>query len=275
MTFSIVARDGTTGEWGVAVASKFLAVGSVVGWAQAGAGAVATQAMANIAYGPEGLRLLAAGSSASETLAALVEPDTDREHRQVGLVDASGGVATFTGSECFDWAGGHTGDGYACQGNILTGPEVVQAMATTFESSVGDLGTRLLAALGSGDEAGGDKRGRQSAALLVAREGGGYGGGFDVSVDLRVDDHAHPVDELRRLLDIHRLIFPRPEDLEFVALDDDLASRLRAALEIAGWDAGSDLRAALYAYVGTENLEERWSDDESVIERGILRHLGA
>jgi uncharacterized Ntn-hydrolase superfamily protein len=151
---------------------------------------------------------------------------------------------------------------------------VVEVMASTFESSAGDLATRLLAALGSGDEAGGDRRGRQSAALLVVRAGGGYGGGTDVSVDLRVDDHANPVGELDRLLDIHRLIFPRPEDLEFVPLDRELAGRIKAALKSAGWTVGSDLRLALNAYVGTENLEERWTDDESVIEAGILRHLG-
>lgn len=274
MTFSIVARDGATDEWGVAVASKFLAVGAVVGWAQAGAGAIATQAMANVAYGPEGLEMLATGASASDTLATLVGRDPEKEHRQVGLVDAVGGVATFTGSECFDWAGGLTGGGYTCQGNILTGPEVMEAMGTTFETSAGDLTARLLAALAAGDQAGGDKRGRQSAAMLVVREGGGYGGGTDVTVDLRVDDHAHPVGELSRLLDIHRLIFPRPEDLEFVVLDAVLADRVRAALELAGWDAGGDLREALFAYVGTENLEERWSGDESLIETGILRHLG-
>ena len=281
MTFSIAAWDpqaDPSPEWGVAVASKFLAVGSAVPWVQAGAGAVATQALANLSYGPGGLNRLAAGGSASEVVRTLTAEDPEREQRQLGIVDASGGAATFTGSECFDWAGGVTGEGYCCQGNILTGPDVVEEMASTFEGTEGELATRLLAALAAGDEAGGDRRGRQSAALYIARADGGYGGGIDRAVDLRVEDHQRPVSELSRLFEMHRLYFPRPEDLAFVDIDEDLAAELRALLSDVGYDSGDAtgfderLQAALYAFSGTENLEERWSDDAK-IERQVLDHL--
>lgn len=282
MTFSIVAWDPSARprEWGVAVASKFLAVGAVVPWAKAGAGAVATQAFANLAYGPDGLERLSSGRSAEAVVNALTGPDEQREHRQVGVVDAEGRSANYTGTECFDWAGGVTGDGYSCQGNILTGPDVVERMARTFEKTKGELAARLLAALRAGDEAGGDKRGRQSAAILVVREGGGYGGGTDVSVSLRVDDHPGPVPELERLFEIHRLLFPRPEDLDFIAIDDALGVEIASLLRGAGYDApeepgyGARTRKALFEFVGTENLEERWTDDDR-IERKILEYLRA
>jgi uncharacterized Ntn-hydrolase superfamily protein len=197
------------------------------------------------------------------------------------VVAASGGAATFTGSACFDWAGGVAEDGFCCQGNILVGPEVVDAMAAAFKETTGELAVRLLAALKAGDDAGGDRRGRQSAALYVAREGGGYGGGVDRAVDLRVDDHLTPVDELARLWRTHSLLFPRPESLEFVAIDAELAGEIRYLLSQLGYDAGSGggdepydarLKDALYEYVGTENLEERWSDDVR-IEKRVLEHL--
>ena len=283
MTFSIVAWDPSASprEWGVAVASKFLAVGAVVPWARAGAGALATQAFANLAYGPDGLDRLAAGRSADAVVNGLTGPDEQREHRQLGVVDAQGRAANFTGAECFDWAGGRTGDGYSCQGNILTGPDVVQRMAQRFEKSKGELAVRLLAALRAGDEAGGDKRGRQSAAIFVVREGGGYGGGTDVSVSLRVDDHPDPVPELERLFDIHRLLFPRPEDLDFIRIDDALGTEIASLLRRAGYDApdeaggyGPGTRKTLFEFVGTENLEERWTDDDR-IERKILEYLRA
>lgn len=262
------------------MASKFLAVGAVVPWARAGAGAVATQAFANLAYGPEGLDRLSAGRSAEAVVNGLTGPDEQREHRQLGVVDAEGRAANFTGTECFDWAGGRAGDGYTCQGNILTGPDVVDRMCAAFEKARGELATRLLEALRAGDEAGGDKRGRQSAAILVVREGGGYGGGTDVSVSLRVDDHERPVDEIERLFDIHRLLFPRPEDLEFLDIDDDLAREIVRLLARAGYEVpdepgyGDGTRKALFGYVGTENLEERWSD-EPRIERKVLEYLRA
>ena len=284
MTFSIAAWDGSASppEWGVAVASKFLAVGAAVPWVRAGAGAIATQALANLAYGPEGLELLAGGASAADVVARLTTADDGRDDRQLGVVDASGEAATFTGAACFDWAGGAAEDGFCCQGNILTGPEVVDAMAAAFRSTTGELAVRLLAALKAGDDSGGDRRGRQSAALYVAREGGGYGGGVDRAVDLRVDDHLTPVDELERLWRIHSLLFPRPESLEFVPIDEELAGELRYLLSQLGYDAGSaggepydsQLRGALFEYVGTENLEERWSDD-AAIERRVLEYLRA
>ena len=188
-TFSIVGFDPETDSLGVAVQSKSLAVGSVVPWARAGVGAVATQAMANYNYGPHGLELMARGKTADETVEDLTFADEDREHRQVGAVDARGRAATFTGSECFEWAGGATGEHYAAQGNILVGGETVEAMVRTYRETQGDLATRLLSSLDAGQAAGGDSRGKQSAALLVVREGGGYGGDNDTVVDLRVDDH--------------------------------------------------------------------------------------
>jgi uncharacterized Ntn-hydrolase superfamily protein len=281
MTFSIVAwdpdaSDGT--EWGVAVASKFLAAGSVVSWARAGAGAIATQAMANVAYGPEGLNLLDQGLSAPEVIAVLAAGDDGRDHRQVGVVDHNGIAATFTGAECLDWAGGRTGAGFTCQGNILAGAEVLDAMAGAFESSDTDLSARLIDALLAGDRAGGDRRGRQSAGILVVREGGGYLGGSDVAVDLRVDDHIDPVLELKRLLSIHRFLFPNESELVFVDIDDTVAAEIRMLLTGVGAEAGQgaayddSLRQALLDFVGIENLEARWTD-EPTIEQGILDAL--
>ncbi|MBK8232185.1 MAG: DUF1028 domain-containing protein [Candidatus Eisenbacteria bacterium] len=203
-TFSIVACDTAAGIWGVAVASKFFSVGSVVPWTQGDVGAVATQSQANTTYGPAGLALLAAGKPAQEALDALIAADEGRAHRQVGIVDAAGRAATYTGPDCIAWAGGKTGYAYAVQGNILTGPEVVEAMARTFESTEGYLGERMLAALEAGDAAGGDSRGRQSACLKLAKTGAGFGGWNDVLCDLRVDDHASPFTELRRLYTVWR-----------------------------------------------------------------------
>ena len=280
MTFSIVAWDPVPSppEWGVAVASKFLSVGAAVPWAEAGAGAVATQALANLSYGPEGLKLIRGGESAEAAVKILTEPDPESSQRQVGVVDAQGRAASFTGSDCLHWAGGVTGNGYCCQGNILTGPDVVEAMAAAFESTEGELAYRLLAALEAGDAAGGDSRGRQSAALYVVQEGAGYGGTIDRSVDLRVDDHGAPIPELRRLLGMHRLLFPRKEDLDFIYVDESLADEMRELLSAQGYSPGdgegydAGLRDALFAYCGTENLEERWTE-ESKIERGILDYL--
>ncbi len=197
-TFSIAACDTSAGIWGVAVASKFFSVGSVVPWTTAG-GAVATQAQANTTFGPRGLDHLARGLTAQEALDVMIRGDENRSHRQVGIVDSNGNAATYTGAECQNWAGGKSGFGYACQGNILTGPEVVDAMAKAFESTPGYLGDRMLAALDAGDAAGGDSRGRQSAAIQLSKAGAGYGGGNNLLCDLRVDDHAQPFQELHRL----------------------------------------------------------------------------
>ncbi|HEX9644083.1 MAG TPA: DUF1028 domain-containing protein [Acidimicrobiia bacterium] len=283
MTFSIVAHDAGAGEWGVAVASKYLAAGSVVPFAAADVGAVATQALVNVAYGRDGLALLADGADAERVVAALTDADEDAAHRQVGVVDGTGRAATYTGSECLYWAGGRTGPGYACQGNILVGPEVVDAMADAFTAAEGDLASRLVDALRAGDLAGGDARGRQSAGLLVVGSGDGHLESSDVVVDLRVDDHLDPVLELVRLLAIHRHLYPRAEDLEFVDVDAALAGEIARLLDVrgslaaphadgAGYD--DDLRRSLFAWVATENLEGRWVDDDR-IEEAVLMALRA
>lgn len=205
-TFSIVGFDPETKEWGIAVQSKFLAVGSVVPWAQANVGAIATQSYANTRFGPEGLKLLAEGKSAQEVMDILIAGDEERHLRQVGIVDREGKAATFTGDGCHAWAGGITGPYYAAQGNILVSEETVQAMAQTFEGTQGDLSYRLLEALDAGQSAGGDSRGQQSAALFVVQDQAGYRGYNDVKVDLRVDDHPQPITELKRLFELHKEI---------------------------------------------------------------------
>ena len=281
MTFSIVAFDPNASpspEWGVAVASKFLAVGAVVPAARAGVGAIATQAFANVSYTSRGLDALAAGDDAVTVLRALTESDEEREQRQAGIVDARGGTATFTGKECMNWAGGRTGEGYCCQGNILTGAAVVDDMVRAFEAGVGELASRLLDALVAGYEAGGDTRGMQSAALLVVRQGGGYLGGTDETVNLRTDDHPDAVYELERLFSLHQFYFPRPEALEFEEIDEPLASELKALLSELGYKPGSGasydrkLRNALFDFVGTENLEQRWNDGGRV-DREVVAYL--
>jgi len=198
-TFSIVARDPATGDLGIAVQSKFFAVGAVVPWARAGVGAVATQSFANTTFGPRGLELLARGLAPATVLDSLLAPDADRDQRQIGIVDASGRAAAATGPKCQVWAGHRSGPDYAVQGNILAGEPVVLAMEKAFREAQGHLGGRLLAALDAGQAAGGDSRGQQSAALLIVRAQGGYGGFNDRYCDLRVDDHATPITELRRL----------------------------------------------------------------------------
>jgi uncharacterized Ntn-hydrolase superfamily protein len=276
-TFSIVAFDSRTEELGVAVQSKFLAVGSVVPWARAGVGAVATQAMANVDYGPRGLDLMSRGKTADETVEALISSDDEHEHRQVGVVDARGRAATFTGSECLEWAGGLTGEHYAAQGNILVGGETVEAMAKTFESAGDDLAGRLLTALDAGQAAGGDSRGKQSAALLVVREGGGYGGNNDRCVDLRVDDHPEPIRELIRLRELHTLYFgeTRPENI--VPVDGDIKQDVAAALRRLGYleeNAEDDevLLDALSAFIRTENFEER-EQERGYLDRAVLEFM--
>lgn len=257
MTFSVVAFDAGSSSWGIAVASKFLAVGAVVPWGRAGAGAVATQAMANLSYGPDGLELLAGGVSAEQAVAQLTDPDDEREHRQVGMVDAHGRGATFTGGSCLDWAGGQAGDGFAVQGNILAGPQVVAAMADVWKASAGEaFERRLVAALAAGDQAGGDRRGRQSAALRVWREGAAYGGVLDIAIDLRVDDHRAPVDELSRLLDLHELYFGKPAPESLLPLEGELAAEVAACLETLGYSTAG-VAEALDTWASTENFEER------------------
>jgi len=276
-TFSIAAFDPETDSLGVAVQSKFLAVGAVVPWARAGVGAVATQAMANFNYGPRGLQLMAEGRTAEETVEALTSADEDRDHRQLGVVDARGRAATYTGSGCFDWAGGVTGEHYAAQGNILVGRETVEAMAKTYEETGGEFAARLLAALGAGQEAGGDSRGRQSAALLVVREGGGYGGDNDRVIDLRVDDHPGPIEELARLRDLHALYFGETGPEDVIAVDGDARKEVVDALLRTGYirerDADDEaLLDALSAFIRTENFEER-EQARGHVDRAVLEFM--
>jgi uncharacterized Ntn-hydrolase superfamily protein len=258
MTFSIVARSADGTSFGVAVASKFLAVGAAVPAAAAGVGAIATQSYANLAYRPDGLALLAEGRGAALTLEMLTSVDEARETRQAGIVDADGIAASFTGSECQPWAGGVVGDGYAIQGNILVGPQVVEAMERAWLASArgAPLTRRLLAALSAGDQVGGDRRGRQSAALLVVTPEGGYGGGSDVLADLRVDDHPEPVPELARLVDLHDLYFGMPDPETLLDLSGELETEVRARLAMRGFTDG-DLEEALAMWAGIENYEER------------------
>lgn len=278
MTFSIVAADVGSGDLGIAVASKFPSVGAVVPWARAGAGAVATQSWANTAFGTQGLDLMGSGLSARTTLDRLLAADEGREKRQVGLVDARGRAATFTGTECMTWAGGVTGEGFACQGNILVGEEVITAMAEAFAKAGGDLVDRLLSALIAGDAAGGDRRGRQSAALLVVRQAGGYEGGNDRYVDVRVDDHPAAVSELARVFDVYeRELLVRNDPL--LPADAELVSEIQRRLAGRGDYAGSvtgvmdgATRAALASFAGEFNLEGRLRDDDHLSET-LLREL--
>jgi uncharacterized Ntn-hydrolase superfamily protein len=270
MTFSIVAADPEAGDWGVAVASKFPCVGAVVPWARAGVGAVATQSWANTSFGPDGLALLVDGLDAEATLGRLLEADEGREDRQVGLVDAAGRAATFTGERCMDWAGGATGRHLAAQGNILAGRQVVADMVAAFAETDGDLCDRLLAALLAGDAAGGDRRGRQSAALLVVREGGGYEGRNDRYIDLRVDDHPEAPAELARLFEVwDRTMLVRNDPLLPASPDvvAEIQRRLAALGRFTGDASGAyddATRAALAAWAGEVNLEGRLREDDQL-----------
>ena len=262
-TYSIVACDLEAGQWGVGVQSKFLAAGSLVPWAEPGAGAIATQAYANPRYGPDGLELLRAGLAADEVVDRLTTADDGRDHRQLGVVDAEGRGATYTGAECYEWAGGRTGAGYAAQGNILVSAETVDAMAAAFEHNGGlPLAERLLECLAAAQAAGGDRRGQQAAGLLVVQKDGGYAGLSDVVVDLRVDDHERPVDELRRIYGLHQAIFGKTPREQWVSVDDALARELRDRLARLGYEG--ELGDALFRWAGNENLEERVDGAEQV-----------
>ena len=265
-TYSICACDREAGQWGVATQSKFLAVGSVVPWAAPHVGAIATQSYANPRYGPEGLELLREGLDAEEVVARLTGADDDRAHRQLGIVDSEGRAATFTGDECQAWAGGRTGKDYAAQGNILVSGATVDALAETFEATTGrPLAERLLDCLDAAEEAGGDSRGRQSAALLVVERDGGYAGLSDTLVDLRVDDHADPLGELRRLYGLHDELFGRTPRNRWLRVDDELRAELDERLARAGHES-------LAAWAGVENLEER-VDGEAEIDPVVLERL--
>src|ERR671936_2142365 len=250
-TFSIVACDLEAAQWGVAVQSKFLAVGAVVPWAEPGVGAIATQSYANPRYGPDGLALLRAGKSAQETVDALVTADKDKDKRQVGVVDAHGSAATFTGTGCHDWAGGRTGGCYAAQGNILVSRATVDALAETFEGNAHlELAERLVECLAAAQAPGGDRRGQQSASLLVVQKDAGYANLSDIVVDLRVDDHERPIEELRRLYEIHDALFGKTPRDEWLPIDETLGQELRERLSRLGYERLED-------WAGVENLEER------------------
>jgi uncharacterized Ntn-hydrolase superfamily protein len=255
-TYSIVACDLPAGQWGVAVQSKFLAVGSVVPWAEPQVGAIATQSYANPRYGPDGLALLREGRTAEQVVEALTSADEGRDERQVGVVDGAGRAATFTGSACHEWAGGRTGDCYAAQGNILVSEATVDALAATFESNAHlELGQRLIECLAAAQAAGGDRRGQQSASLLVVEQDAGYAKLSDTVIDLRVDDHARPIAELRRLFSLHEELFGATPPEDWLDVDDTLQQELSERLERLGHTG--ELQQAFADWAGTANLEER------------------
>jgi uncharacterized Ntn-hydrolase superfamily protein len=280
-TFSIVAFDSKRREWGVAVQSKFLAAAAVVSFARVEAGAVATQSYANMAYGPDGLELMAQGLSAAGTIERLTTPDENRALRQVGMVDKQGNAAAFTGEDCYEWAGHVVGDGFTCQGNILI-PGTVEAMAERFTAvrgGAGELADWLVEALAAGQAAGGDKRGRQAAGVLVVRQGGGYGGNNDRYLDLRVDDDPQPIQKLKSLVEMHHLYFGAVDPADVIPLAG-LAAELQALLQKTGHYSGPQngafdeaTRKALRALVGMENLEERWNGEGDVIDRQVITYL--
>ena len=277
-TFSIVGYDPEKKELGIAVQSKFLAVGAVVPWAKANVGAIATQALANLDYGEKGLKYLEDGNSPKEVIKKLRAEDDNDQSRQVGIVSANGDSATFTGDDCYDWAGGISGENFACQGNILVGEETVQAMADTFKSETGDLANRLVTALEAGQKAGGDKRGRQSAALLVVKENGSYGGYNDRYIDLRVDDHETPIQELKRILDIFYLYFGDKE-VEKIELTEEVIKEVKQYLKDLNLFSGQidsenneEFKNSLETFYHQENFEER-EQKEGFLDKDILNYM--
>jgi uncharacterized Ntn-hydrolase superfamily protein len=272
-TYSIVGADPEAGECGVAVQSKFLAVGAFVPWAKGGVGAVATQAFAEITYGRRGLDLLESGLSPQQAIDALVGDDSMRGHRQLGIVAADGSSATFTGDDCFEHAAGVAGENFASQGNILTSPDVPEAMAEAFTRDGGNLAVRLLAGLAAGQEAGGEKRGMESAALLVVKPGGGYGGKHDRWLDLRVDHSETPIEELERLFELHTLYFGRTPDEDLLPFDDRTQEDVKALLKTVGWWNPEDsVEGNLQGWMGWHNLEDRWVGNER-IDPVVIREL--
>ena len=274
MTFSIAAYDPDTGDLGVAVASKFIAAGSIVPWVEHGVGAVATQAWANVKHGKIILLLLKNGYTPRRAIETVLATDPRREHRQIGVVDANGNAYAYTGSKCIPYAGHIVGDGFTVQGNILVGEEVLEAMARAYENTKGELVDKLLAALRAGDRAGGDKRGKQSAAIIVTRKCGGYGGcveGVDKYVDLRVDDHPDPVSELERLFRIWELTILEREDPNDVYELSKVAREVQEALRILGYYDGpitgvldeATLRA-LEEWIAVNNFENKMRRDGKI-----------
>lgn len=281
-TFSIVAHDPDERSWGVAVASKFLAAGSLVCWAEANVGAIATQAYAKVGFGRDGLRLLRAGNNAQEVMTQLLNDDPRKHQRQLAIVDAQGKVSAHTGASANDWAGHKLGSNFSVQGNILKGSEVLDAMSDAYLNSTGELADRLVAALRAGEGAGGDKRGKQSAAVLVVKPGGGYGGDTDRYVDLRVDDDEQPVRKLRQLLESHHLFFGQAKPDDQLTINEDIARELQEIMVKEGYMGGDvngewDMvtQQAFWVLVGNENLEERWSPDKNPdkIDKVALEYL--
>ena len=278
-TFSIVARDPGNGELGIAVESKFLSVGAVVPWAQAGVGAIATQSWANTSYGPRGLRMLKQGLTPKQVGRQLTAADKNAAQRQFGMVDAKGRAFSFTGKSCHEWAGGVVGKNFAAQGNILAGAGVIDAVARTFEATHGALAERLVAALAAGQAAGGDRRGQESAALLVVRARGGYGGFNDRYIDLRVDDHPSPIDELKRLLDLHDLYLGKTDPKDVLAIDAGIGRELQAMMAKRGYYASAidgnwneAAEKAFRDFAGVENVEDRLVEG-AFIDRIVLEFL--
>ena len=278
-TFSIVGRDPDTGEIGVAVQSKFLAVGNAVPWAKAGCGAIATQALANLDYGQVGIILLEKGYTAQETLKTLLAMDEKREDRQIGIVDRDGNSAAFTGKNCFNWAGHINGKNYSCQGNILVSEDTLKVLADTFLNAKGSLARRLANALDKAQDAGGDRRGRQSAALLVVKDKGSYGGYNDRYIDLRVDDDPDPIKKLIHLLDLHELYFNKTRPEEMIRIDEAMALKMQDALKKLGYYSGTIdgnynevTRKAYENFCGVENFEERICEG-TYVDKNVLSFL--
>lgn len=278
-TFSIVGRDPETGEIGVAVQSKFLAVGNAVPWAKAGCGAIATQALANLDYGQVGIMLLEKGYSAQEALNALMTLDEKREDRQIGIVDRDGNSAAFTGKNCFNWAGHINGNNFSCQGNILVSEDTVKALADTFVNTKGSLARRLVDALDKAQDAGGDRRGRQSAALLVVKDKGSYGGYNDRYIDLRVDDDPDPIKKLIHLLELHELYFNKTKLEEMIKINEATAAQIQSALKKLGYydnlidgNYNETTRKAYENFCGVENFEERICEG-SFVDKNVLKFL--
>ncbi|MCE7737092.1 MAG: DUF1028 domain-containing protein [Candidatus Heimdallarchaeota archaeon] len=278
MTFSIVARDPVSGDLGIAVQSKFPSVGSLVPWIATDAGVIATQALANLEYGRSGIKLLRSGATAQQTLNILLENDQGRGQRQVGIIDLYGNAVSFTGDDCYNWAGGLIGEGVACQGNILVGKETVESMLKTYNETEGDLAEKLMCALEAGQEAGGDSRGQQSANLLVYRINGGYGGGSDVYIDVRVDDHPNATTELRRVFDLYSLtLLEREDPNEITKLSGQALARVSQKLEKLGYlenvtENEEEILQALTKWFHTENFENKERGDE-FIWNSVLNYL--
>jgi uncharacterized Ntn-hydrolase superfamily protein len=279
-TFSIVAFDRKNGDLGVAVESRFPAVGATVPWLKAGVGGLAVQAGSNVSHGKRGLELLECGYSAGETLHALLEGDPLSKVSQVAVVDAQGHVDAHTGTDCYRWAGHTKGEGFSCQGNFLAGPQVVESMAEAYEKASGELVDRLLVALSAGQAAGGDRRGQQSAALMVVREKGGYMGYTDKYVDLRVDDHKHPIEELRRIFRIYDMtLLSREDPKSLLTIDQRIAIILQRDLGKLGFYDGSITGAydeptqrAFKDFIENNNFESKLRED-GLIWKSVLDYL--